>query len=352
MGNIQPTLAGHGSLVGFAAVGGKSVVSVANSTCTSLSGSYKAPILTTSPFRPLRTPTGPNLYPTCLTSLFGPNGAYFGLFRAHFGHATKPPLQHASVPKRIAILLVAPIFHLHHQNTYPELPLMNYETRLVLKVAAFLLPIFVLAIRILMVLPAPNTATVVGKGVFSDFLEISGQNVMALLGSGGHTGEMLRILANVDLTNFTRTWVVSSGDSTSLEKCKTFEEQHVSKSSYKPRFVSLHRARTVGEPLVLLVKNTLISFKKTVTTLYALPELPAVLLVNGPGTSVPLAYILFAMKVLGMCKTRIIYIESLARVHLLSLSGRLIMPIADRFIVQWEQLYLQYHRAEYYGILI
>lgn len=262
---------------------------------------------------------------------------------------------------RLAHALLAPThrvinrsicLHTLHLSTSSKSALMNYETRLVFKVAAFLFPIFALAIRLLMVLPAPHTSTAVGKDVFSEFSNISGQNVMALLGSGGHTGEMLRILAHVNLANFTRTWVVSSGDSTSLEKCRAFEEKHLAKSTYKPTFVSLHRARTVGEPLLLLVKNTLISLQNTVATLYTLPELPAVLLVNGPGTSVPLAYILFGMKVLGMCKTRIVYIESLARVHQLSLSGRLIMPIADRFIVQWEQLYLQYHRAEYYGILI
>ncbi|CAH2352527.1 UDP-N-acetylglucosamine transferase subunit Alg14p [[Candida] railenensis] len=228
---------------------------------------------------------------------------------------------------------------------------MNSETKLVLKVAIGLLPFFVLAIRLLSILPILNADATVG---FSEILpkDCKGSNVMVLLGSGGHTGEMIRILENVDLNEFSRTWVTSSGDSKSILKCKTYEEDHLSGSIYSASFLSLHRARSVGEPITSSIKNTLLSFYYTFQAVYTLPNLPSVLLLNGPGTSVPLAYILFGLRFLGLANTRIIYIESLARVNSLSLSGKLLLPISDRFIVQWEQLSMQYKRAEYYGILL
>ena len=44
-----------------------------------------------------------------------------------------------------------------------------------------------------------------------------------------------------------------------------------------------------------------------------------------------------------------VYIESLARIHELSLSGRLVYPFVDRFLVQWPELEHKYSRAQYQG---
>lgn len=53
------------------------------------------------------------------------------------------------------------------------------------------------------------------------------------------------------------------------------------------------------------------------------------------------------------CKScKIAFIESIARVHSLSLSGKLLYPIADRFLVQWEELERKYKRAKYVGFVI
>ncbi|ODV82461.1 glycosyltransferase family 1 protein [Suhomyces tanzawaensis NRRL Y-17324] len=229
---------------------------------------------------------------------------------------------------------------------------MNYETKLCIKVAAFLLPFVVAIVRLIAILPALHSPEITAQG--QSFHEVpliaKNTNVMIFLGSGGHTGEMMRILSQVDLSEVSRTWVTSSNDSASMVKARDFEE-HLS-SSQPANFLTLHRARAVQEPLLLSIQNTVRSFISTYKGMRELPQLPSVLLLNGPGTSVPLAYMLFAMKYFGLCTTRVVYIESLARVNLLSLSGKLLLPITDRFIVQWEQLYYQYKRAEYYGVLI
>lgn len=46
---------------------------------------------------------------------------------------------------------------------------------------------------------------------------------------------------------------------------------------------------------------------------------------------------------------KIIYVESIARVNSASLTGRLIYPFADLFIVQWEGLLQFYPKAKYGG---
>ena len=223
------------------------------------------------------------------------------------------------------------------------------EATICVWLCVLLMPVFVALVRLLVVLPL-NRKVSTSKFSLSEVDGVNGKTMMVLLGSGGHTGEMMRILANVNLANLNRIWVTSTGDSTSVLKARDYENQLESK--FMPQYVQLHRARKVGESILSSALNSVKSLVMTVPLLLSLPQFPDVLLVNGPGTCVPLAYILFVLKFLGIANTKIIYIESLARVDHLSLSGKLIFPIADRFVVQWEQLQYKYHRAEYYGILI
>lgn len=48
-------------------------------------------------------------------------------------------------------------------------------------------------------------------------------------------------------------------------------------------------------------------------------------------------------------KAKIVYIESFARVHNKSLTGRLVYPFADLFLVQWKPLLELYPKAKYVG---
>ncbi len=67
------------------------------------------------------------------------------------------------------------------------------------------------------------------------------------------------------------------------------------------------------------------------------------------GTCVPLCIAAFLMKVLGLSDSCIIFVESFCRVKNLSITGRLLYIIADRFIVQWPELSEHFQRAEYLG---
>ena len=50
-----------------------------------------------------------------------------------------------------------------------------------------------------------------------------------------------------------------------------------------------------------------------------------------------------------MRSVKVIYIESFARVNNQSLTGKLVYPLADLFLVQWESLLKLYPKAKYVG---
>lgn len=59
---------------------------------------------------------------------------------------------------------------------------------------------------------------------------------------------------------------------------------------------------------------------------------PAVMITTGADIAVPFAW------VARLYGARVVYIESLTRLDELSLSGRLVAPVADRLYVQWPEL--------------
>ncbi|CAI5759069.1 unnamed protein product [Candida verbasci] len=200
---------------------------------------------------------------------------------------------------------------------------MHYENLISFLVTIVTVPIFLILIRLVYILygDPPRRVENVSISVF--------------LGSGGHTGEMLALISKLDLK--ISTYICS--DETSKNKVKD-----------KGEVIYIPRARHVGQSYFTSIFTTLHSF--IISSILLLFNCPSVLLLNGPGTSVPIAYIIFIYKFLGICSTRIIYIESLARVEKLSLSGWLLLPITNRFIVQWDKLYQKYNKVEYYGILL
>lgn len=74
-----------------------------------------------------------------------------------------------------------------------------------------------------------------------------------------------------------------------------------------------------------------------------LKEKPDIVVTTGAHTAVPMCYI---AKVFGK---KVIFIESFAKTTTPTISGRLVYPIADLFIVQWEDLKKHYPKAVYGG---
>ncbi|MFC4386542.1 PssD/Cps14F family polysaccharide biosynthesis glycosyltransferase [Gracilibacillus marinus] len=76
-----------------------------------------------------------------------------------------------------------------------------------------------------------------------------------------------------------------------------------------------------------------------------LKEKPDVIITTGAHTAVPMCYIA------KLFRKKVIYIESFAKSSSPNLSGKLIYPIADLFIVQWESMKQFYPKAVYGGTI-
>ena len=70
---------------------------------------------------------------------------------------------------------------------------------------------------------------------------------------------------------------------------------------------------------------------------------PKAIVTTGTHTAVPICYI---GKIFGV---KIVYIETFANITTKTLAGRILYPIADKFIVQWDSMKKLYPKAEYYG---
>lgn len=70
-----------------------------------------------------------------------------------------------------------------------------------------------------------------------------------------------------------------------------------------------------------------------------LRERPDVIITTGAHTAVPMCYIA------KLFRKKVVFIESFAKTTTPTLSGRLVYPIADLFIVQWETMKEHYPKA-------
>ncbi len=70
---------------------------------------------------------------------------------------------------------------------------------------------------------------------------------------------------------------------------------------------------------------------------------PDFVISTGTHTAVPMC------KIAHMFKKKVIWIETMANITTGTKAGRMIYPIADKFIVQWPELLEVYPNAEYWG---
>ena len=162
---------------------------------------------------------------------------------------------------------------------------------------------------------------------------------LVVLGSGGHTAEMLRLITDFDFGRYTPlTLVTAATDTTSRAKA---ERELPQAALATARWVQIPRAREVGQSFVTSVPSTLHALWACVHLIWTAS--PDLVLVNGPGTCVPVA---FLARVTG---ARVIFAESWCRVESLSLTGRVLYYVAHRFVVHWPELARRYPRAEYLG---
>jgi beta-1,4-N-acetylglucosaminyltransferase len=165
-------------------------------------------------------------------------------------------------------------------------------------------------------------------------------STLVVLGSGGHTTEMIRLLTFLDARKYSPlTYVVAKTDTTSLQWIEASTSARRGDEVFR-----IPRSREVGQSYFTSILTTLQSFWSCVYV--ALRARPDFVLCNGPGTCLPIVVLVFILRILGLAGGNVIFVESFCRVKHLSLTGRLIYPIVDKFIVHWPELREQYPRSE------
>lgn len=154
---------------------------------------------------------------------------------------------------------------------------------------------------------------------------------MVVLGSGGHTGEMLALLQQIRLPEQALLLLHADTDHTSQQRM--LAAQPPIPGIGAATWLSVTRSREVGQSWLSTVHSTAKSFTQCIALLAA--HKPALVLCNGPGTCVPPAAAAFLLRFLGISDCSIVFLESICRVKALSLTGKLLSPIADKLLVQW-----------------
>lgn len=212
-------------------------------------------------------------------------------------------------------------------------------------------------------------------------------HLLVVFGSGGHTAEMLTLLRNMDISPVKyvyRTYIISSGDNFSATKIIQYELALHGRGARPASYVIVHvpRARRVHQSYFTAPFTTLLSFWSCLLALcrrhpdqqyHKLPEqlrspYPDLILTNGPATAVCVILAARLIRLGHSCRNfisrskvpsppsvtgarphayhpmtdefrlRTVFVESWARVRTISLSGKILLPFADRFLVQWPAL--------------
>uniref|UniRef100_A0A7E4W917 UDP-N-acetylglucosamine transferase subunit ALG14 n=1 Tax=Panagrellus redivivus TaxID=6233 RepID=A0A7E4W917_PANRE len=178
----------------------------------------------------------------------------------------------------------------------------------------------------------------------------------AVIGSGGHTTEMTNLLKTLSPDLFAnRTYIVAETDKMGIDKVMAVEKEIHSRSSNpdsdKFTVETIPRSREVGQSYVSSIFTTIWASLASVKTVWSAN--PDVLLVNGPGTCLPVCVIAYFLDLIRLRNTRIVFVESVCRVKSLSLTGKILykLRLADVILVQWKDLCKLYPRVDYLGVL-
>lgn len=168
------------------------------------------------------------------------------------------------------------------------------------------------------------------------------KKILSVMGSGGHTTEMVRMLSDLDFEKHgDRTYVLAETDRISPGKVETLEGKK--NNAGKHAVVKVPRSREVGQSYVTSVLTTFVAFFYSFAAVWRF--MPDVVVCNGPGTCVPICVAARIIRLLCWKDIRVVYVESVARVKSLSLSGKILRFIADCFIVQWPELKERYPKS-------
>jgi len=148
---------------------------------------------------------------------------------------------------------------------------------------------------------------------------------MFISSGGGHLTELLRLKP-----------LFGKVDATIVVEKQNYELNLPQRTVYLPRGTRKNKLQYLFIFFVMCLRSIwyFIKFK------------PEVVVTTGAHTAVPMCFIA------SLLKKDIIFIESIARVHSKSLSGKLIEKKCTHILVQWESMCKLYPKAVYRGQLL
>ena len=172
---------------------------------------------------------------------------------------------------------------------------------------------------------------------------------MIILGSGGHTGEILLMIQKLDFNKFSSCYFVSShNDKNSENKAK----ESIPIDKYKRTkfiFLKIYRSRNVGQSFISSIPTTLYALLQSFFML--VKYRPNMVVTNGPGVAFPILFVGYILRILMiLSEFKIMFIESYCRTKSISLCGKIVEPLCDRFIVLWKNL--ESKKREYLGKIL
>lgn len=158
------------------------------------------------------------------------------------------------------------------------------------------------------------------------------KKALIVLGMGGHTSQILR-LADLMGPRYEYEYIIGHDDQTSVKKIKL-----------------LGKVYTMRNPRLMKDKSLVkVFFNMFPATIHAYKILksahPQAIISAGPSLTIPLFWL---AKIMGI---KTIFIESWVRVHHKSQTGKLVYPVSDLFLVQWESMKKVYPKAVFAGRL-
>ena len=150
--------------------------------------------------------------------------------------------------------------------------------------------------------------------------------VLFISSTGGHLSELLQLKPLFKKYDY---HIITEKDKTN----KNLKEEYKEKISYLPYGTRSKLFTYIFKYLFLIFKTIFLYIKIR----------PKYIVTTGTHTAGPMCYL---GKIFG---SRIIYIETYANKNTKTATGRLVYPIADLFIVQWEEMLKLYPKAVYGG---
>ncbi len=170
------------------------------------------------------------------------------------------------------------------------------------------------------------------------------KSVMIVFGSGGHTSEMISVVKHFPTRHYGPFFFIVAGTDDYTQK--RVQQENLPFGDCVHWFI-ITRAREVKQSFLSSIITSILSLLQSIAVLLTLK--PDLMLVNGPGTCVPPCIIATFLRQSGFLTTSIIFLESICRVNSLSMSGRILYLVCDKFVVQWQNLCEDYPNAEYIG---